>query len=256
VTVYVVDGTWERVVVRHVPRSSNPDVDRETVGRIVSTSVEALLAGSFVTFSEPVAALASPPDERPPPSAPPSPARSKLSGRAGLMYEVGLLAERPAIAHGPAVWGAASFGAGTVRPSLWLTAQQRWPAFGDDAPIGFRLDTTALRLLGGVELDVSSRVTVEMGVGAGLDVIHVESRGTTRDDRTWLAPDRTFTVGLARVMIGARWPIAGSISAHTLFVTDVDSSRTRLVFDRAPSSEPVVALYAVRPGLAFTVSVP
>src|SRR5438552_2533948 len=31
--VYVVDGAWQRILVRHVPRATNPDVVRETVGR-------------------------------------------------------------------------------------------------------------------------------------------------------------------------------------------------------------------------------
>ena len=56
-TVYVVDGAWQRILVRHVPRTTNPDVVRETVGRIVSTSVEALIAGSFGESSEPMDAF-------------------------------------------------------------------------------------------------------------------------------------------------------------------------------------------------------
>jgi hypothetical protein len=255
VTVYVVDGTWQRVLVRHVPRTSNPDVDRETVGRIVSTAVEALLAGSFVAYSQPVAALAPPAaDERPSPARPQ--ARSKLAARAGLMYEATLLARGPALAHGPAVYGAATFGDGALRPALWLTAQRRWPFFGDDPPIGFRLDTTALRLLGGIDLDVSPAVTFEIGLGAGVDLFRVEPRSTTRDDRTWLAADRSLVVGLARAMIGARWRLSDSFSAHSLFVADIDASGTRLLFERAPDSEPVFALWVVRPGMALTLSVP
>jgi hypothetical protein len=255
VTVYVVDGTWQRVLVRHVPRTSNPDVDRETVGRIVSTAVEALLAGSFVAYSQPVAALAPPAaDERPPPAAPRP--RPRLAGCAGLMYEASLLARGPAWAHGPAVYGAATFGEGSLRPAIWLTAQRRWPVFGDDPPIGFRLDTTALRLLGGIDLDLSPAVTLEIGLGAGLDLLHVEPRSTTRDVRTWLAADRSLVVGLARAMIGARWRLSGSFSAHALVVADVDASETRLLFDGTPDSEPILALWAVRPGMALTVSVP
>jgi hypothetical protein len=253
ITVYVVDGTWQRVLVRHVPRTSNPDVDRETVGRIVSTAVEALVAGSFVDSSEPVAVLAATGPSEP---APPPRARPKLAGRMGVMYEVGLLSQRQAIVHGPALYGAASFGRGAVRPSLWLTGQRRWPVVADDPPVGFRLDTTAVRLLGGIDLDVGPSVTLEIGFGAGLDIVHLEPRGTTPDDRTWLAPERSFTVGLARAMLGARWRAGGSISLHALFVTDFDASRTRFLFERAEGSESVLAPYGVRPGVALTVSVP
>src|SRR5438045_42444 len=176
-TVYVVDGAWQRILVRHVPRTTNPDVVRETVGRIVSTSVEALLAGSFGESSEPMGAFdarvanSSPkatanvpgngsgaPGERFAPE-PRERARSNLSGGLGVMYEMGLYARGAPVVHGPALYGGVAIGAANLRPALWMTAQYRWPIVSENPPVGFRLDTTALRLLAGAELEAAPRLT-------------------------------------------------------------------------------------------------
>ena len=158
--------------------------------------------------------------------------------------------------HGPALYGVLTAGAGSLRPALWLTGQRRWPAATDSPPVGFRISTTALRLLGGAEIDMSSRLALEIGAGFGLDSVGVEPRLTTASADVWLAPRQSFLIGLGRVMAGARWRLASMASAHVLLVADIDLSRTRLLFQGSRGTEAVLDLYGIRPGLALTLSVP
>src|SRR5439155_7459900 len=130
-----------------------------------------------------------------------------------------------ALVHGPALYGGMALGAANVRPASWMTAQYRWPIVSENSPVGFRLDTTALRLLVGAELDVAPRVTIELGVGGGVDIMRLEPRRSIADARVWIGYPRSFAVGVGRAMAGTKWRFARSASAHVLFVTDIDTSR-------------------------------
>ena len=57
-------------------------------------------------------------------------------------------------------------------------------------------------------------------------------------------------------MAGAKWRVSGSASAHVLFVTDIDTSQTRLLFESGQKNESILSPYSVRPGVALTISVP
>ena len=267
-TIYVVDGTWERVLVRHVPRASNPDVVRETVAQIVSTAVEALRGGSFARYSEPVSTLEPKADAPAGSSAPllvaadrgaassPRAEGVNLETRFGAMYEVDLYAADRTFVHGPALQASVALAMGRVRPALWMTGQYRWPVIVDEAPVGFRIDTTALRLLVGAEFDVGAKVSCELAVGGGIDVVHLDPRRASVGDQVWLASERGFVVGLARVMMGVRWRATTVVNLDVLIASDIDPSRTRLLFDQGASREPLLAPYAVRPALAVALSVP
>jgi len=172
------------------------------------------------------------------------------------MYEIDLDSHGPSFVHGPALYGSLGLRTGAVRPSLFLTGQYRWPVVADQPPIGYRLDTTALRLLGGTEIDASSTVTFELAVGAGIDLVGLEPRRANADDSIWVAPGRSLVIGVARVLVGARWQLGRVLSAHTIFVTDVDTSGTRLLFEGTQGAESLRARYGVRPGLGVVVSVP
>jgi hypothetical protein len=274
-TVYVVDGDWQRISVRNVTRTANPDVVRETVGRMVSTSVEALLAGSFAAASEPMAAFQSaldqaqhdqapkPPEAGPaaaavvtrtPPAAIPwTPPR--MAARLGLTYEVDLYSAARPIVHGPSLYGALALGTARVRPALWLSGQYRFPVEESGPPVGFRLDSTVLRLMAGAEVHLRERLALEVGAGLGVDFISLKARAPTSQTDVWVAHDRSFQVGLGRLMVGLRWRTSASTAVHALFVADIDPSGTRLVFEGAQGEQEVLSLYGVRPGLALALSV-
>ncbi|HXI60591.1 MAG TPA: hypothetical protein VNO55_31235 [Polyangia bacterium] len=274
-TVYVVDGDWQRISVRNVTRTANPDVVRETVGRMVSTSVEALLAGSFAAASEPMAAFQSALDQaqrdqapKPPPAAPPaaavvmrappaptSPAVPRIAARLGLTYEVDLYSAARPLVHGPSLYGALALGTARVRPALWLSGQYRFPVEESGPPLGFRLDSTVLRLMAGAEVHLRERLALEVGAGLGLDFINVKAQAPASQTDVWVAHDRSFQVGLGRLMVGLRWRTSASTAVHASFVADIDPSGTRLVFEGAQGEQEILSLYGVRPGLALALSV-
>jgi hypothetical protein len=268
-TVYVVDGSRERVLIRHLPRRQNPEILHEQLGRIVATAIEALLAGSFARSSEPVADIDPPPSRLVPEPKPDSqvvavplelvrpPGSLVVTARLGASYEIGLYGSGLTWVHGPALEGVLSAGSRSLRPTLWLTGQYRWPVVTERPPVGFRIGATALRLLGGIEMDLGSRLGLEIGAGLGVDSVSLEPRRPVgAGDDLWLAPRQSFLVGLGRVMAGARWRLAAHVSGHLLLLADLDLSRTRLLFQGDRRNEAVFNLYRVRPGLAFTLSVP
>ena len=296
VTVYIVDGTRERILVRHLLRTSNPDVAREAVGRIVSTAVEALLAGSFVQNSDPMAEFVLPPAKNrsgespateeaepprpeqaalPPPeqvrapqleqSQPPHVVRSlgqwrrdvfsTVASEVGAAYEAQLVAPGT-LAHGPELYGELALGKGAVRPVVWLTGQYRWPVSVDTPPIGFRMDTIALRALAGAQIDLPHHVTLEAGAGVGVDIVDLEPQRATGDQSVWLAGKRSFVVGLGRAMVAARRRLASFLSVRVALLADVDGSRTRFLFQDGQGTQEVLAWYGIRPGLSLSISVP
>ncbi|MEA2700086.1 MAG: hypothetical protein QOI66_4357, partial [Myxococcales bacterium] len=274
-TVYIVDGDWQRISVRNVTRTSNPDVVRETVGRMVSTAVEALLAGSFAAASEPMATFQSELDqaqrEQAPkapeagpsaavvvtrlPPAPVSARRPTLAPRLGVTYEVDLYSAAQPLVHGPSLYGALALGTGRVRPALWLSGQYRFPVEEAGPPVGFRLDSTVLRLIAGAEVHLRERLALEVGAGVGVDFIRLKARAPAGQTDVWVAQDRSFQVGLGRLMVGLRWRTSASTAVAASFVVDIDPSGTRLVFEGARGEQDVLSLYGVRPGLALAVSV-
>jgi hypothetical protein len=95
-----------------------------------------------------------------------------------------------------------------------------------------------------------------MGAGLGLDFVRLEPRPAQLDDSIWIGTERSFVIGLGRIMAGVRWPLGSRASAHAVLVADVDASRTRLLFRDNQGNAELLSLYPIRPGVALTVSVP
>jgi len=268
-TVYLVDAKWERILIRHVPGTANSEILHETVGRIVSTGVEALLAGSFGEFSRPIERAQTPPDPKPPnPKLPnpnltaaipasskalESPREATLRSRLGAMYEGELYSSAKPFAHGPGLAGAVEFGGRALRPALFVTAQYRLPILDSEPPVGLRLDTTALA---GFALDLRAAFALEVGIGLGLDVMHLAPRLATADGSAYSTPERWFATGLGRAMIGARWSATRAFSIQAALVVDIDVSGSRFTVDEGSGRIPVISPYPLRPGLALGVSLP
>jgi hypothetical protein len=290
-TLYVVDGPWKRILMREVLRTSNPDVDREVLGRMVATAVEALQGGSFVQSSEPMAGFVPPPPkvtaQAPPPgqeqsdqaAQPPLPRQGKLVRPAeevvrslgpkagdlfataapgiGAGYEMQLMAPGGTIAHGPTLYGELAFGKGATRPLVWLTGQYRLPVYRSPesataSPIGYRLDAIALRALAGAQRTLSHRLTVEAGVGLGLDIIDLQPRAI--GPSAYSDPKRSYVVGLGRAMVGLRWRLTPFVSAQTVLLADI-GGRTPYQFKEDDGTiREVLPTYLIRPGLAISLS--
>jgi hypothetical protein len=245
-TVYVVDASWQRILIRHVPRSANPEVLRETLARIVSTGVEALLSGSFADLSRP---LDRPQAPRKAQLRKQADAEPKHAMRGGVMYESALLSSERLVTHGPGLMGSLAFSSKRrVRWGLWLTAQYRLPISVTETPLGLRLNTLALRLLLGIEHDLSRGVTLESGIGPGLDVNHLSPHRTSEGEAR-LAAERWFGVGLGRALLGLRMRMFDGFWLRSALVADLDPTQTKYIYDLDGERQTLMTPYMLRPGM-------
>ncbi|HXI57738.1 MAG TPA: hypothetical protein VNO55_16850, partial [Polyangia bacterium] len=252
-TLYVVDGPWQRILVRSVPFTSNPDIMRETVGRIVSTAVEALLAGSFERQSEAVASFETPVPVPPPPPAPRPPL---LAPSLGAGYETSLYAGAHPLVQGPTLAGALVIGQRRWRPAIWLAGLYRLPLQDDGVPVGYRLSTVGLRLLAGVERTVATGWRLQLAVGGGLDLVHLQPQRNSADPAVFVTSDRWFSTGVGRVVVGLRRRLGRYLSVQGQLQIDLDASRTRLLVTDDQQTRQSLQLYPVRPGLGLALLTP
>jgi hypothetical protein len=204
IVIYLVDDAHERFLVRVVPLESGYDeVARESVGTIVQSSVEALLAGASVGVTrqaaeEQVQAIEpapkpAPPNERaqhtPPPKAVESKAAPARPSEADVFaldlgYRAHVLDRSPLVLHGPELGVAL----GVARPEGWqLTAQfalgyrvpVRWSAEG----VGASFQGAALRVASGVRHALGPQNALALLLTAGVDWLHVTPRVTSSDER-------------------------------------------------------------------------
>lgn len=259
-TVFLVDEPWERILVRHVDAPNGVDeVTRETIGHIVQSSVEAMLAGQRIGLAReearaalglgPVAADAPPGSS--PKAAPPVPGRPDRGVRAdrapaslgldvGVRYEaLAWSRESPAL-HGPGVAVSTTFGAALPRVGVEASGQYRFPTTVEGKPAGVRLDSGALRLVAIADLALSRSVLARAAAGGGLDLVGVEARIVAGTDTTaepaelTLVPQLRAAVAAASAADGGH-RLWGGIAAEldltdTRYVVDVEGERVT-VFD-------------------------
>jgi len=216
VTLYLVDGKWERVLVRHFRRHENPEVVNEEVGHVVELALVALRGGERIGIGreaarvqiglDPVAAPppAPPPvadrPAAPPPVAPLAPAKTRFA--AGAFYEA------QAYGAGPELWG----GPGAVveldrastrsRISLGglLSAQYRLPSEAEGDVVTVAFEGGAARALGVVRTRLTASDELALGVGGGVDLLHTEARGP-RSAEVRFAEGRTRWIPAARALV-------------------------------------------------------
>jgi hypothetical protein len=244
-TLYLVDRNWERILIRHVQKTqSHDELAREAIGHILETAVDALAHGGTIGVA---------PDETRPPtegaqSPPPTPPRWEL----GALYEGEVYAPRGLIANGPEATFYIGARRAAVRPGAWLTGQYRLPIILDAAPIGVRLDGAALRALATVDITVNARLAVRLGVGLGLDAVHMTPR-LEGQQGTMLGQDEEFALIVARASAGAVWWVARDLGIALTLSCDVDPSGTRYsaVVDRV--EETTLSPWPVRPAISLGV---
>jgi hypothetical protein len=193
ITLYLVDGKRERVLVRHFARHDNPEVAREELGHVVELALVALRAGERIGIgreaarAELVPAAAAPPPVPPPPfvpaerpqPAPPAP-RATTNLSAGAFYEAEAYAAGPELWSGPGLVGelrrkrpGAKLGYGAL-----LSAQYRLPSRAEAAAASsMRFEGGAVHALAVGSLALSRPAELSLGLGGGLDLVHAEARG-------------------------------------------------------------------------------
>ncbi len=263
---YLVDQTWERVLVRRVARDpAHLEVCREDVGHILETAVEAMLAGAKIgveraTLRPPppsatAPARAPPPQRRPPRRRPPRPKprrprppRRHTELRVGVITQTTLFSAELPLAQAIGVsasletpWRAGS----AARAGGWMTLTYRLPSRTTALPLGVRLQGLEVRLLGRVALPVSPELRVELGFGPGVDVIDATSVAN-RPGATLTAPSADVSF-LLRGAFGVRWRRLLGL----LLVADADLTPRDYTFVQGGRRAVALSPFVVRPSLVL-----
>jgi hypothetical protein len=264
----IADKSWERIYLRRTPRPAGADeVTREQIAHIVVSAIETMLAGGRIgvaraEIAAPQAAPAPPPEPRPPDVAPSAPAipmkpKSRRVANLALGYEA-LAFSSDTQAHGP--WGSLR---GALMDGAWavglsLSAQWRAPILAEAAPIGVRLDTTAVRLVLDFERALGSRVALRAGVGPGFDFLSIEPRGVSRsaaDGQPAISVEnrRSRIAPVIRWSVGAEVRLAPSVRLGIAAVLDHDPVNRAYFVRDGTEARDVLAPFPLRPGLTLAL---
>lgn len=215
-TLYVVDASWSRVLVRHFARTTEGDaVLVEAVAHTVEAAVEALLEGGVigVARTEMVGASTEPQrlgnQEGPPTAEVPAVDASpgwRLRLGAGLGYEVAGYSDQAPVSHGPGLLLMAEALVGDLRIGVWLGGQVQLPLLAEAAGVTLELDVVALHASFVVGWQASSSVALELAVGVRGLVASVGARAS--NPSIVPAPPETLTFGAVRAVAAARIDLA------------------------------------------------
>ncbi len=258
-TVYIVDGAWERVLVRHLARRANPEVAFEEIGHIVELAVSALAAGERIGVVRDVARadlLEGESREGAPAFAPPPPrdVAAPPAREAGRRVTVG----------GGAYWGASAYsgslelasGPGLVvdgrtpmvrRVELGgvVMGQLFLPSRAEARSATVRLTGFAVHALVEGTLALGARDALALGLGGGVQLERASAEGTPGAGVRF-AEDVEVLVPSVRALVRYRhaWPWAGTFVGVGL---DVPLRNTRYVLSRETDRQVLFEPWAARP---------
>lgn len=274
VTVALVDGRHERVLVRHIAAPIGVDAAvRETIATLVASAIEALRDGAVIGIERAVAqaqldaAIPPPPADtpnssaapttptRPQPDAPPPPTTPRRRGdrRIALAIEPGwsLLAwsrEQP-LQHGPSL-ALGVLSRGRWRAGAGLSGQYRLPARVAHDDVGLRLSSGSLRVWAGVHPGITQRVGLRARVGAGVDLVRASVSATTPGVRTRVAAVHALPV--VRASFGVGVSLTPGLQLALDAALEVDLVDTRFVLE-APDRT-VFDPWRARPGVTLSLA--
>jgi len=255
--IYLVDGSWDRVLVRRVARDpAHVEVCREEIGQILEAAIEAMLAGGKIgversTLAPPPVAPRTPPSSPPPRERPRPQPRSPSSApdfHAGFASETGAFAQ-DAFTQAFGAWASLETArSAPVHAGAWLTLAYRLPLRANALPIGVELQGLEARLVARLGSRVTEHVRLEAGAGVGADVMDAAPIATRTGAS--LAPRSADASLLVRVVAGVRlWNLLG-----VLVSADVDVTRHDFTFTENGSRVVALAPYAVRPAIVVEAS--
>lgn len=273
ITLYLVDGKRERVLVRHFARHENPEVAREELGHVVELALLALRSGERIGVGRDAARADLVPEPPSPPPAPiaispslppaeqkepPPPRPAPLTHLRGAVFY-----EAEAYAGGPDVWSGPGL-AGELRrtpPSsklsygVLVSAQYRLPASaGGASATSMRFDGGAAHVLAVGSVALSKPAELALAVGGGLDLLHAEARGEPRSDvRFTEASTRLLPTLRAMVRYEHALP---SVRLFGGVGIDVPLDSARYVLARPGERVVLFEAWSARPFLAAGIQTP
>jgi hypothetical protein len=266
VTLYLVDGKRERVLVRHFARHQNPEVAREELGHVVELAVIALRAGERIGIGRedardqlaPASApiVAAPPPRAEAPVAPPARKAPPLDLRAGAFFEAQAYGGGPELWSGPGLMGEVRRkpASSKVAYGALISAQYRLPANADTASTTMRFEGGAAHLLAVGTVAISRPAELAFALGGGIDLLHTEAHGD-RASEVRFAEGHTRLVPALRALVRYEHAIP-SLRLFAGLGVDVPVESARYLLARPGESVVLFEAWRIRPFLVVGVQTP
>lgn len=263
-TIYIVDGDWSRILIRHVPTPEGyGEIQREQVAHIAGGSIEALAGGARLGIEREEAArelgveVEDPPPvpepaPQPPVSPPPAPAEpSVVATWLNAGYEVAAFAAEPALTHGPALAATVELRRPRLRPGFGVGLSYRLPVRVSTPDVNLRLDDVGLRFRVGLGPAVSRRVVLRPWIGAGTDLVRVSA--DARNAQTEPFPDFWAPVPMLELGLGVGLALREALELRLAAVAEVDPLDTTYEFEDSGAAvfDPWIVRATVHVGLGF-----
>ena len=265
ITVYVVDGPWERVLLRQVDlgEAGLDEVAREQIGHIVLGTIEALLAGQRIGVprseiarqAEPIAA---PPAQRAPPEppapAPPPPIAPGGSGDdrlgIGLGYTARLQGTETPVAHEASVALLVPFGRG-LAPFAGLRVAYRFASRVSSQDVGVNVTGIGGRVSGGLRVPLEPSTRLQLAAGVGIE----RTRAVSFDPAPDIAPAGPVAKWFPRLSleIGLERALASSLALLLMLEAQIDPVDERYVVRDRDDVDVVADPWRVRPAATLAL---
>lgn len=258
-TLYVVDGAWERVLVRPVARQANPEVAWEEIGHIVELALGALRAGERIGVGRAVAReqlLPSAEPTAPPPPAtrdapvtapPPRTNERPARFRAGGFYGVSAYGHGLELASGPGLILEAHRERGRFALGGTLTGEYRFPSEVDRGIVTVRFEGGAVHAMATASYELAPRHHLLLGLGGGAEIARVRGSSNTLDNVRFVDGNADL-VPVARVL--ARYAYTTAKPSLRLFAglgMDVPLRNPRYLLSRGNDAVVLFEPWGARP---------
>lgn len=186
----------------------------------------------------------------------PAPRRVTRPSPRGIGLDVGALARLVSLGDTRLTPGAgaaldlrADVGPLQAELGLWGAIHATSQLDFDGADARFR--PSALRLVPGVSVPISRKMSASAGIGVGLDHFVLDAQTPPSGGR---ARDHAVSDAVVASQLGLRFPLAGAWFVSVLGTLDLDLAPTRFVVERDGAHEALLALPRWRGGLLLAAS--
>jgi hypothetical protein len=258
---YIADTTSDRFLLRVVPLDAGYDeVARESLGNIVESAIDALLAGADIGVSReaaeeqvarqigpvkepPPRKLVAPPRQAPPPEPAPSAAPGVCCGW-WVGYRGHTLRGQEALQHGPELGVALMARDEGISPAAFISLGYRLPSEWKGDALTLELHGAGARAWFGMRA-VSGAFRGYLGAGLGFEATRVEARARTAEvsprGPTWTAAPMALGV------VGVGWGLTSALELTLTGAAEFDLLGHHFDVLSTTGTETVLEPWAVRP---------